>query len=509
MSKWKFFNFRPLFFVFTILVVSIFSANFVHGKIYLSITTIIATLILLALYCFKFKKFIVFIVGIVTIFIGFSSFYLQKTKFNSGDLDFVNNPVSGVIDSVSRSSYGREMVITNVKLNNKDVKVNCYVSLLQKEVLEDYNVGDLVVFIVKESVKVDFYNDEVPNASSIKRNIKYQLTTDAIEVSASEQSLKIKLQQRIKSNLEKGLDNDKANLMYSSLFGDKTDLNYMIKESFSASGVAHLLAVSGLHVGLIVGILMIILKLCKCNKYIKILVVSLFLLFYCYLCGWSASIVRASIMSVILIGAPLLFSEYDTLSSISLAGIIILCFNPCALFDVSFLLSFMCVFGITMFYQYLNKLLTKIHFNNALSQILAISIITNISTLFVMIYYFNEVSFIGILANILILPLFTFVFTIVFVVIMISLIVSYASSVLLMINPIINLVTVLSNWFASVSVGIVPVKISFASVILYSVVLFFLSKYNLKSPTVKFIAANILILVLIAQILLNLKVFGI
>lgn len=508
MSKWKFFNFRPLFFVFTILVVSILSVNYVRSKIYLTIAFLFITLLLVLVYCILHKRVMYFVIAIITICVGFSGFYLKKKDVESTHIDFAGKSVYGVVENVTKTVYGREFVIKDVKLNGKRVNTKCSVRLIKNEVLEDFNLGDKVVFVVEDAEELDLFGTEIPNAGNIRNNIKYSLTTKEVVHSGSNKTLKDKLQLKIKDNLMKGLDNDKANLMYSSLFGDKSELNSMTKDSFSISGVAHLLAVSGLHVGLIVAILNVILKICKCNKYAKLAIIFAFLIFYCYLCGWSASIVRATIMSIVLLGAPLIFSEYDTLSAISFAGIILLVINPVSLFDISFLLSFMCVFGISMLYPYFTKLLNKIHFNNPMTQILSISIITNFATLFIMLYAFKEINIVGVISNIFILPLFTFVFSCVFVISLLSLIAPFVANLLVMIAPILNLVTLLSRYFASISFTIVSVELSFLSIITYFILLLFISKFNVKRFSGKVMCANVFLALLIIQIILNSKVIG-
>ena len=319
------------------LVVGILSANYFRSKLYLAVCILALTVLILLFYCIKFKKSIFLLVGLIAIAVGIGDFYIEKNKTEKYNINFSGNVVCGTIESAKKSYSGRTLVITDVTVNDEEVDTNCEVRLIANEVLDDFNAGDKVTFIAEVAEFIDLYGEEVPSASYIKKNIKYKLTTYDVIKYGKDKSLKVILQEKIKENLALGLDNDKTNLMYSALFGDKTELNPMIKDSFSDSGVAHLLAVSGLHVGIIVGVLMGILKLFKCNKYAKFIIILLFLIFYCYLCGWSASIVRATIMTIILLGAPLLLSEYDTLSSISLAGIIILLITPSALFDISFL----------------------------------------------------------------------------------------------------------------------------------------------------------------------------
>lgn len=448
------------------------------------------------------------IIGVLVILFGIGDFYLEKNNIQNSNINFTGQVVTATVDSIQKSSSGRTLQIKNIKVNNESINSNCYLYLNNDEVLVEICAGDKITFVAERTEIINSYSAENPSVNYIKNNIKYKLTTSEVVTCGKDESLKLVLQQKIKENILLGLDNEKTNLMFSSLFGDKTDLNPMIKTSFNVSGVAHLLAVSGLHVGLIVVVLMAILKMFKCNKYVSFVVVIIFLIFYCYLCGWSTSIVRATIMSAVLLGAPLVLSEYDALSSISLAAIIILLISPSALFDISFLLSFMCVLGITMFYPYAKKLSNKLHLDNPIAQIFSISVITNISTLFVMIYFFKELSLTSIVANIFILPLFTFLFSIVFILSLLSIIMPFVCYLLKIIEPLINIIILFSNFFASISISMVSVNISFLSVIIFAVLLLFISKYNLKNSFSKLVSINIVLVLLILQILLNLKVIG-
>lgn len=501
LSRWKFFNFRPLFFAFTMVVIGILSANYVRSKLYLAIGILLLTVFLLLFYSIKIKKFSVLLAGLILLTLGVGDFYLEKSRLEKHTGFSPGEVVIGVVDSVTHTKNGLTIYISDVIVADRDINGNCVVYFSKNEILEDIEVCDKITFVAEDVQVFDLYGGEIPSSHLIRKNVKYKLYTTEIVTCGRDEKLNVKLQQRIKDNLALGLDTDKANLMYSTLFGDKTELNLTTRESFSSSGVAHLLAVSGLHVSLIVSVLMLILK--KVNKHARFILVFIFLLCYCYLCNWTPSIVRATIMSIALLGAPLVFSEYDSLSSISLAGIIILLITPSALFDVSFLLSFMCVLGISMFYPYCEKLLNKIHFNNPVSKIFVISTIVHISTLFVMLYYFEMDNFIGILANILILPIFTFVFSVVFVISLFSLLMPALSYTLVMISPLINLVMLLSNFFASIGHYFSATPISFLSVILYAVLLLFLSKFNVKNVAVKLISVSVVVIILASQIVLN------
>jgi len=151
-----------------------------------------------------------------------------------------------------------------------------------------------------------------------------------------------------------------ANLLYSMLFGDRSSLDDEMQENLRLTGLGHILAVSGLHVGLVVGLLAIVLKLCRANKYIKISIIGAVLIFYLYLCDFRVSMIRASIMFFTLLGMGLFARKTDLITRVCFAWGIILMLFPHQLLSMSFQMSFACLFGIALFYQPISKFLQRI-----------------------------------------------------------------------------------------------------------------------------------------------------
>ena len=111
---------------------------------------------------------------------------------------------------------------------------------------------------------------------------------------------------------------------YAMLFGESDILEDEVNDSFKYSGVAHLLAVSGFHISVIVSVLVFLLNKLKANKGVMISVVGVILAFYAYLCSFSPSVIRAILMSLLLMYANIKNKEYDRLSALSLSLIVIL-----------------------------------------------------------------------------------------------------------------------------------------------------------------------------------------
>ena len=191
-------------------------------------------------------------------------------------------------------------------------------------------------------------------------------------------------------------------------------------------------------------------------------------------------------MSIILMTAPLLFSEYDLLSSICFAGSIIMLIEPIALFDLSAQLSFGCVFGIAMLTPIFKNLIKNIPLSNTIKDGLSISVSTVISTSVFMAYYFRYLQPISLISNIIILPLFGVLFTIAFVLSIISLVLPVISFALVLINPLFEWLNWAIIFIADISHSILTPKVNFLTIILFGVWLTFISKFNLYKGFSKF-----------------------
>lgn len=128
------------------------------------------------------------------------------------------------------------------------------------------------------------------------------------------------------------------------LFGDTSLLEEDLYDSFRKNGTAHIMAVSGLHVGVMYGCVRFLLRRIAKKRQRQISVA--FLVFYTALCGFSVSVLRASVMLLFSVAAEGLLKRYDMISAASTAGFLFLMKNPYLLFHTGFVLSFAAVFSL-------------------------------------------------------------------------------------------------------------------------------------------------------------------
>ena len=203
-------------------------------------------------------------------------------------------------------------------------------------------------------------------------------------------------------------------------------------------------------------------------------------------------------MAIVVMIAPLLFSEYDLLSSICFAGAVILIIEPIALFHVSALLSFGCVFGIAMLYPLFKKFFIATRFSNGISDAFSISLATLISTLPIMAKYFGCIQPISLISNIIILPIFSVLFTITFAVAILSLVLPFISYALIFINPLFEWLNWAIIYIANHSMSLLTPKVDFITILLFFGWTTFVGRYNvtkgLKHLTISSVCTSILAL---------------
>lgn len=184
------------------------------------------------------------------------------------------------------------------------------------------------------------------------KGIKYIFSAKHISISEKEIGRFWKYKRKILETREKYLDNFDTNseakgFIKGVLFGDKTDINEEILEEFSLNSTGHILAVSGLHISFIYGLLRMITGRRK-SILVTIFVIAI-LIIYGEMTLWSASTVRAVIVLVSGMLSIYVRRPFDLLSSVSASAIIILVYNPYQLFATGFQLSFIALLGISFF----------------------------------------------------------------------------------------------------------------------------------------------------------------
>lgn len=208
---------------------------------------------------------------------------------------------------------------------------------------------------------------------------------------------------KIKEKINYLISENEASILKGIILGDTSNIEEKMYEKFRVSNISHILAVSGMHVSyIVIGIKLLLDK--KIGKRKTKYIIITILIFYMFLTGFSTSIVRATIMSIIVILSGILYRKNDIWTSISFSLLIILIYNPFAILDIGLQLSYAGTIGIILFCKNVleifnnvkskkEKVNKKINKNilkiQKLKEILAVTVSVQIAILPIMIYHFN------------------------------------------------------------------------------------------------------------------------
>lgn len=166
--------------------------------------------------------------------------------------------------------------------------------------------------------------------------------------------LSIRCRMRLQAAVDANYSKEIAPLVSALVLGDRSTLPDELYESFKAAGLAHLLAISGLHISCLAAMLDLLLRRLRCPGRLTVVLVTLFLIVYGCIVGFPASIARAVLMYMLSSGARLLGRPSDGLTGLSLALMILLVINPLSIGDISLILSFSSVAGLMCFTRLLS-----------------------------------------------------------------------------------------------------------------------------------------------------------
>ncbi len=161
-----------------------------------------------------------------------------------------------------------------------------------------------------------------------------------------------KAQEVCSTILSKHLSGQELSIAQALILGDKSMLDNEIRSAFTATGSMHILAVSGLHIGLILQLLLALIKLGAkwVNRSTAILFVILLLWFYALMTGFSPSVIRAVFMFSVLTLTQMKGLQASSINSLFFTAFVIVLWKPMYLFDIGFQLSYLAMLGIFLFY---------------------------------------------------------------------------------------------------------------------------------------------------------------
>jgi len=262
---------------------------------------------------------------------------------------------------------------------------------------ENLKYGDIIKITGEYQDIVSYKNNGVFNYkdSLKKENIYGKIQLKKIEkIGESNNPYKIfvQLNKKIKTKIDAHFSKENGGILKALIIGDKSDLDSNIKNNFQNNGLSHILAISGMHISLIILISKkIIQKISNDDRKSKIILISI-LIFYGLIIGFIPSAIRAIIMAILAISSKLFYRRNNSLTDISIASLIILIYNPYYLIDVGFLLSFGATIGIIYIFPKINKINFKNKVIRYIFETFAVSLAVNIAIFPIIIYFFKRIS---------------------------------------------------------------------------------------------------------------------
>lgn len=257
--------------------------------------------------------------------------------------------------------------------------------------------------------------DGVVNGSAYRTDTRYYAYVDAddIKLDFGKPTVTERFLSALKELFTENMGDRYGNIAFSMVSGDKHTLYTGISDYFSAAGLGHIMAVSGLHIGFMAMLLDFLLK--KVSKKARFPIITAVLVAYAALSDFSPSAVRAVIMAVVAMASVFVGGRRDILSSLLCAFSLILAFKPFYLFEAGFLLSFGAVFGIATFGNSIARFFMRHGAPRKVAHSIATAVAVSIGITPAEIYFFNKLPVLTILVNIAVIPYVAVVFIVLIV----------------------------------------------------------------------------------------------
>lgn len=324
----------------------------------------------------------------------------------------------------------------------------------------------------------------------------------------------INIKNKILSIIRKHIPENKSGLIEGMLIGEKENLSEDTVKFFRASGIAHLLTVSGGHAIFFLMPVSFILRKIKFSRKAICVTEIFFAISFCYISGLGVSICRATIMIIIRKLSYILKRDYDSINSLSIAAFLLLIYNPYNLFSTGFQLSFAASLSIISLPKYIDSILKKLPILKILPENIkkafAMTASAQIGVLPIAAALLKKISLTGFVANLIVIPFISLLYILSFFVIIFNLLSAtvlglISSCCLYMASYIIENLAVI---FGNLSISQIVLSLSTINILAYyTLLLLLLSQNALKKmfssgkliikKTIKVIVITILFLMII------------
>lgn len=228
-----------------------------------------------------------------------------------------------------------------------------------------------------------------------------------VRILETDKGFYVMVRERIKFIFDQYLPGFDAGILKAVIVGDRSGIGQRAREVFANTGTAHILAISGLHMGIILMIFLLVLGFFPLSQNVKFVMAIVLLGVYLPIAGGRVSVLRSGIMSALFLYSFILERRLCSLNALGVAGLIILMINPLDLYTIGFQLSFSAVASLIVFYGDAQNICRKLfhRFHGVITQALSASLCAWLGVVGWIIYYFGLFVPVGIIANVVIVML--------------------------------------------------------------------------------------------------------
>lgn len=257
------------------------------------------------------------------------------------------------------------------------------------------------------AIGVEGFRNDSFKRDLFAKNIRYSASAGTYEVVGRSKDPFLRVNAALYETLHSHMGRDEADLCYALLTGNSGGMDEGISEAVRQGGIAHIFAVSGLHIGILYAAAYFCFRFLGKYRFLPALAVSLL---YCGVCGFTVSSVRAVIMCGVLGVMRASGRKYDLLESLSVAALITLAVFPCQWYAAGMRLSYGACIGLSLFSAPLKKGLLRIRFPRFLADYLSAALSVQVFTFPILLESFGYASALALLLNFFLLPLLPVLF---------------------------------------------------------------------------------------------------
>lgn len=322
--------------------------------------------------------------------------------------DEMKGNVEGRIVSIEEGETTRKVTITSAHFTNESSTYACGKVLIYLKSKNQYTIGNQIS-CYGTITRFDRASNpgQFDEAKYYKiQGYHYKFFADSDQLMNPKENMISRWTEKVKEQLLHSYqciyDEEDFGLVSAMLLGESSYMEEEVKTLYRQSGIAHILAISGLHITLLgVGFYQLLRKL-KINQKIGIFLSVLFIFYYGILTGFSVSTNRAIVMLIISLCAILFGKTYDITCAMAFSAFVILLQNPMQLYSTGFLLSFSAILGIVFLGGAVKR---AFGVKNSIINAIVVSIVAQITTLPFVLYYFFEFPLYAVIVNLALYPL--------------------------------------------------------------------------------------------------------